>query len=231
MPKRESKTKAEAQPKPQKLTATAVELHVLAPIQQLMCDLVSDMLINGGDPRLTDQLIIILNKHKWWLWALQVHGREATEKIAAAVKEAPGRYQFNEWREDLHAAWRETRKAPPAERPVPSSAIERIRFSMIERLREQFESFLIGGTPEEQWTLWDTLVTHENGNRGRDNFQEFPLAGAFEAALGQVEHDWIKVPQSLRKTVLSYLECLEEASRPCSICNCPAKGCVVSTPA
>jgi hypothetical protein len=229
MPKRESKPKTEARSQEtearlqelderarlalgelDKLRGQFADLHALTPVQQLICDLVSDMLVNGGENRITDQLLDAAIRHKRWRWAVSVYGQEEAEKIAEAVNERRGA-RFEKWRDDLHAAWRESRTAPPTEKPSPSTAAARIRFSMIERVREQMEEFLAEGTPEEIWTMWDIFTTHDSTNRGSDNFNEFPLAGAIEGALGKIAHDWIKVPQSFQKHILSYLECLQEA--------------------
>lgn len=189
----------------QKPTATAVELRALAPIQQLVADLVADMLVNGSHRKIIDQLLTAAIRHQFWRrWPEDVE-----EQFPDLFNKPP--VLLNDWRDDLHAVWRETRKAPATEKPAPSTAADRIRFSIIETLRGQFDDFLTEGTPEEWWTMWDMLVTHHSTNLGSDNANEFPLAGAFEAALGEIRHIWIKVPESLRKRVLTYVECLEEA--------------------
>jgi hypothetical protein len=53
--------------------------------------------------------------------------------------------------------------------------------------------------------MWDMLVTHENQQRGSDNFGELPLACGIEAAFGRITHDWLKVPEKLREPVLDYI--------------------------
>jgi hypothetical protein len=184
--------------------------RALAPVQQLIADEVADMLVNGGDPHITDLLMSAAAHHQFWRWANARYGPQEQEEIKDSVaKRAHG--QFEKLKSDMIVAWRESHRAPKT-KPEPKTVTERIRAGVVETLRHRFEVFLTEGTPEEQRLLLDTLVDHESSNHGRDAFGELALGCAFESALGKVEREWLKVPSSMRDQVVQYIACLEVAS-------------------
>jgi hypothetical protein len=190
---------------------TTPPVRPLAQIQQLIADEVAHILVSGGHPEVTDLLLKTAYKHHQWRWAVyQYDGDDQLIELhMKGALDAPGP-NFESWRDDLRAAWRAMKKTPPAELPM-DTATQRVRNSQIERLRESFESFLVHATPEETWLLWDALTTHESHNLNCDNFEELPLAYAFETALANGCQDFLRVPESMRKTVKAYIAALQKA--------------------
>jgi hypothetical protein len=204
--KRSSKPKPAAGPEPITGTAPAVRRE-LTPVQTLICDEIADMLIHGGHKEDTDCMVwaALLNMHRRHFGALYDTDKERDDRARETA-----RCDYPDCTAELTMEWKRN-KRPEQPNAEPKPAAERIRAQVIDTLREEFDWFLIKGTPEEHRLLLDILQDHEGCNHGRTALDELPLAQAFEYAIGGAAPEYLKVPRRMRKQVEHYIECLKAA--------------------
>jgi hypothetical protein len=184
----------------------------LAPIQQLIADEISDLLVHCGCADAVENLLMAAGCHSVWRWAVNLFGPDEQENIGATVMDR-GEANSDEWYADLTAEWKRNRKAAPDGTVEPKTATKGNRGSYMDELRERFESFLTESTPEEQMILSDGLLAQHSTNRGlgRDSFNELPLGIAMEEALDKYTGDFLRVPHQFEKQVQQYIDCLRAA--------------------
>ncbi len=183
------KTPAETtrQPKP------AVERE-LSPIQEVLCDLTSDVLLNGARREETELLVKALLMHQWHL-NFGDYPRDPAKALEAAVTHAQRGHDatYN----DLVAAW--PKKAVPQDEPVPKTISQAIRCQTRDSVRHGFEDFMGNASPEE-------LILMRNIFQERDSYhymadgnpvQEIYLAAAFESATGSWGTTHVKIPSKM----------------------------------
>ena len=182
----------------------------LAPIQQLIADEISDLLVHGGHADSVWHLLRAAGCHTVWRWAANVYGPDEQREVDRFVREQ-SKAKLDGWKADLAAEWKRNRKAAPNAKVEPQTAAERIRGGFMDELCRRFESFLTAGTPEEHMILNEVLLTHESSSNVRDSFDELPLGMAMEDVLGKYAGEFLRVPHRFEKQVEQFIECLRVA--------------------
>lgn len=180
----------------------------LAPLQQLICDEIADMIVNGGNNHFTAMMITAAAHHKWWRWSNGI-GEQGEESSKTIHKLGPRTAE--EWQTKMADVWRANRKTAPERKTQPTTATERIRACVIDTPQGLLDRFLSDATPEEKYLMVDILIDHQSANCGSDTFDEMPLARAFEYALEGTAPEYVRVPSSMREQVARYVECLRAA--------------------
>jgi hypothetical protein len=199
-PKVAAASPAEAQPKPREL----------APIQQFIADEVADMLIRGADKG--DDLdsllwVALANSKRRFLFNYEADKQKVEQQVRDTTLA-----DFKGHQAELLIAIHQNQLAPPADKVEPKTATARIRARLLETLRDNFEAFLHHGTPEERQIMHEVLISHSSVNKGSDNFDELPLAKAFDEEIGKGSREYIRVPSAMREQVNCYVECLVAAN-------------------
>jgi hypothetical protein len=178
------------QPPPSKLTQT----------QRDIADVLANILTHGASDDVVGPFLTAVARH-FWHWRL-----DETERPEHSDSESVNKFaapQAERWKKELTVTWARAARVGVAE-PVAKDLAERIRFAVVEELRDTFEYFIRDGTPEEHRLMANVFVDHQSGPTGFG----IPIATAFSQQLGRVKA-YIEVPRYHRDAVEKYLECLE----------------------
>jgi hypothetical protein len=181
-------------PKPEPRQPKPAAKLELAPIQELLCDLTCDLLLNGGRREETELLLTALLTHQWLLNFPQgpPDPTKALEEARSwASKGSEEAYNH------LVAAW--PKKPTAAKEPTPKTLTERIRQSTRNEVQHLFGEFLGGAAPEELYLMREILQERDSYHRFADGsvVQEIYLGTAIQSAIGSYGNTHIKVPQKM----------------------------------
>ncbi|HUQ90818.1 MAG TPA: hypothetical protein VM120_03985 [Bryobacteraceae bacterium] len=173
-------------------------------MQELLCDLAGDLILNGGHREDVDNFITSMTCHYW----RRLHPKYPTE-LDKREKDLNEHVETRreEWTRSLTRGW--LPKAEPSdETPAPKSLIEKLRTRYRSTLRDQFEDFLRYATPEEVRILSEVFSSHESNSTGPQFYDpEASLANAFMSEIGATS-SYVRVPDEHLKLVLLYMKVL-----------------------
>jgi len=116
----------------------------LTPIQELITDEVADMLMHGGNPEYTTQLIAAAAYHKTWRFATTLYDPQEQEEIQKLISDlGPG--EVAQWQGEMLEVWCADRRPTKRDKPRPQTVKDRIRAAVVDQLRSCFSNFLING--------------------------------------------------------------------------------------
>src|SRR5579871_718462 len=76
----------------------------LAPIQELIADEVADMLVRGGESRVTTLLITAAARHHFWRWANALWGPNNRDKTSEQTVAELSERSIQEWKAQMLTA-------------------------------------------------------------------------------------------------------------------------------
>jgi hypothetical protein len=184
----------------------------LTNIQELVCHLAADLVMNGGHESDVTNLLRATIGHSLHLWF-----PESDDWHLGRIKR-----DLPDWLRRISRHWPAKNKTDPEEE-LPKTVSEMARANLRRQLRSHFESFLGGARVQDLYLLDNVLMDFDNGGAGADaDTAESPLAEAFMLALDS-DDTYVKVPSERIEAVEQFLgkldaeenhEPAEPASRP-----------------
>jgi hypothetical protein len=181
----------------------------LSQTQELITDAVTAMLTHGGHRDDVDRLVRAAMSHtRRRTYTNLIDDPAELNKVAADFI----RDDFDEWKEDLAATWKQNRRPERAEAKA-KTITERIRANTRERVTELFDEFMTKATFEAQTLLINVLNNHSGRSMTAEHMDaENYLASAFEAEIGRdVCH--LRVPERMVDDVENYVRALRAIDR------------------
>lgn len=195
------------------IAETANPPRELTELQKFVVDLFADMMLRGGNLVVFGELISALAAHHYnqkhnWEYATDTP-REFDSHDDYIKKYA--KEKADDWCYQLRQQWPILGTAFSV--PESNSITERVRAHKRQALRELFNEFCVGATPEEILILTDILQFRESSSLGADyqlKFEELPLADSFAFALAD-NKSYFKVAEKHRGLVKKYIDLLHKA--------------------
>lgn len=184
---------------------TAPAKRELMPIQQLIADEVSDMLLHGGHSGDIESLLFAALGHYYFRMFLATAGRSGQWEDAECRESAETCVikSLPTWKNKLTSAWVENLRTTP--KPTPIDVVGRIRAGVMDDLRDAFGEFLSQGSPEDHRLLL-LILQRVNESSLRDREGTVALATVFAEQLGTTAY--IQVPERIREEVEQYANSL-----------------------
>lgn len=180
---------------------------VLPKTLDLIADAVGDMLTIGTKEKYLDHLLMTALSHTARRGYERGIGLENEDEVRKGIDIQTRRY-FTEWKIDVMAAWRHSRKKS-AVAVEPKTVADQIRARVRETLEEGLERFLGSATPEELRFMSEVLNNYWSISMAVPDSRstEFPIGQAFAWELGR-DDAYLCVPENLRKQVEEYVRAL-----------------------